>query len=271
LGVATARERAVSFLHAELERVATCGDDDAGEAWPEREGRVAGVLGALRAVSLLGADEAEAWRLRLIGLLRAVSLFGADEAEARWLPLIGLGVERPTPSDGTRRAADELLQELLEAVPVDGGGGGDDARRFEGAMVALRAGGASSGRWYGRLGRRMGRPTACETRQESSGATQSDLLAVLAGPAEAVDGVWVLCALRFEDGVSLLLRLEDGGDPFEDDRWDFELFDDVGTSYSPAGGGGTRERRIVYRTPVPADASWLELRRAGSRPIRISL
>jgi hypothetical protein len=43
--VATARERVVSFLHAELEWVATRGDDDAGGAWPERDGRVAGVLG----------------------------------------------------------------------------------------------------------------------------------------------------------------------------------------------------------------------------------
>jgi hypothetical protein len=180
-------------------------------------------------------------------------------------------VERATPSDGTRRAADELLQELLEAVPIDDGGRGDDARRFEGAMVALRAVGASSRGWYERLARRMGWPTACETRQENRGGTQRDLRAVLAGPAEAVDGVWVLCALRFEDGVSLLLRFEDGGDPFEDDRWEFELVDDVGTTYSRAGGGGTQELRVLYRTPVLADARWLELPRAGSRPIRIPL
>lgn len=252
--------------------MATCGDDDAGEAWPEREGRVAGVLGALRAVSLLGTDEAEAWRLRLIGLLRAVSLFGADEAEARWLPLIGLGGERPTPSDGTRRAADELLQELLEAVPVDDGGRGDAVRRFEGAMVALRAVGASSGGWYERLARRMGWPTARETGHQNRGGTQRDLLAVLPGPAGAVDGVRVLCALRFDDGVTLLLRLEKGVDAFEDDRWDFELFDDVGTTYSRAGGGGgAQDLGLLYSTPVPADARCLELRRAGSRPIRIAL
>jgi hypothetical protein len=248
--VATARERVVSFLHAELERVATRGDDDADEAWPEREGRVAGVLGALRAVGLLGAEEAEAWRLRLSGL----------------------GMERPTPSDRIRRAADELLQELLEAVPVADGGRGDDARRFEGAGAALRAVGASSGGWYERLARRMGWPTACETRQENRGGTQRDLRAVLPGPAETVDGVRVLCALRFEDGVSLLLRLEDGVDPFEIHSGDFELVDDVETTYSRAGGGGgARELRILYSTPAPAAARWLELRREGSRPIRISL
>ncbi|MGH2713957.1 MAG: hypothetical protein ACRDM7_08745 [Thermoleophilaceae bacterium] len=158
--MATARERVVSFLHAEVERVATRGDDYADEARPEREGRVAGVLGALRAVGLLGAEEVEAWRLRLSGL----------------------GMERPTPSDRTRRAADELLQELLEAVPVDDGGGGDDVRRFEGAMAALRGAGASSGGWYERLARRMGWPTACEIGERNAGGRQKELRAVLAGP-----------------------------------------------------------------------------------------
>jgi hypothetical protein len=247
LYVVTARERVISFLHSELDRVATRGDDYADEARPEREGRVAGVVGALRAARLLGADEAEAWRLRLSRL----------------------DMEPPTPSERTRRAADELLHELLEAVPVDGGGLGDEVRRFEGAMGALEA--ASSGGWYERLARRVGWPTSCETRQEKRGGTQRYLRAVLAGPAEAVDGVWVLCALRFKDGVSLLLRLEDDVDPYEDDRWDYELVDDVGTTYTPCGSAGTRTRRIVYGTPVPADAGWLEFRRAGSRPIRIPL
>jgi hypothetical protein len=211
---------------------------------------VAGVLGALRAAGLLGAVEAEAWRLRLSGL----------------------SIEPPAPSERTRRAADELLQELLEAVPVEGRGKGDDARRFQGAMVALRTVGASSGGWYERLRRRMGSPTACETRQENGGGTERDLRAVLAGTAEAVDGVWVLCALRFADGVSLLLRLENDVDPFEVHRRAFELVDDVGTTYSRGGGGGgARELRILHRTPAPADARWLELRRAGSRPIRIPL
>jgi hypothetical protein len=250
VGVATARERAVSFLHAELERVATRDDDGypGEEARPEREGRVAGVLGALRAVGLLSADEAEAWRLRLSGL----------------------GMERPTPSARRRRAGDELLQELLEAVPVDDDGRGDDVRRFEGAAAALGVVGASSGGWYERLARRMGWPTADQIRELNAGGTQRDLRAVLAGPAEAVDGVRVLCALRFEDGVSLLLRLENGVDPSEHDLCDFELLDDVGTTYSLAGaGGGARELRITYRTPAPADATRLELHRQGSRPIRI--
>jgi hypothetical protein len=250
LGVATARERAVSFLYAELKRVATLRDEDPDEARPEREGRVAGVLGALRAVGLLDADEAEAWRLRIAGP----------------------GVERPAPSERTREAAGELLQALLEAVPLEDERSGDDVFRFEGAMIALQAVGAASGEWYDRLARRMGWPAADERGEPNVGGTQKELRAVLAGPAEAVDGVRVLCALLFDDGVSVLLRFENGVDPFEDDPFDFELFDDVGTSYWPAGGGGgAQEIRIVYGTPAPAGATWLELRRAGSRPIRLSL
>ena len=225
-------------------------DDHSEEALPEREGRLAGVLGALRAVRLLDADEAEAWRLRLTGP----------------------GVERPAPSDTTRQAADGLLHELLDAVPEDNGGRGEEFMRFEGALGALQAVGAASREWYDRRARRMGWPTAAEVEEVNAGGTQKDLRAVLAGPAEAVDGVRVLCALRFDDGVTVLLRLESRGDPFEDDPFDFELFDDVGTSYlSSGGGGGAREVRISYSTPAPADARWLELRREGSRPIRIPL
>jgi hypothetical protein len=250
--VATARERVVSFLHAELDRVATRDDDDypGEEARPERDGRVAGVLGALRAVGLLGGDEAEAWRLRLSGL----------------------AMERPMPSARARRAGDELLQELLDAAPVGDDVRGDDVSRFEAAAAALGAVGAASGGWDERLARHLGWPTGDEIVEQNTGGTQRDLLAVLAGPAEAVGGVRVMCALRFEDGVSFLLRLEDGIEPLEDDFWDFELVDDVETTYSLAGaGGGGRELRITYRTPAPPDALWLELRRGGSRPIRIPL
>jgi hypothetical protein len=134
----------------------------------------------------------------------------------------------------------------------------------------LQAVGAASAEWAERLSRRMGRPTADEIRQANTGGTQKDLTAVLAGPAEAVDGVRVLCALRFDDGVSLLLRRENGVHPF--DPRDFQLVDDVGTTYAPAGGGGgERELRISYRTPAPADATWLEVRLKGSQSIRIPL
>lgn len=249
--MATARECAVSFLYGELERVATRDDPDdhPGEALPEREGRVDGVLGALRAVGLLEADEAEAWRLRL--------------TRPR--------VERPAPSDRTRQAADELLQELLEAVPEDDGKG-DDFFRFEGALFALQAVGAASGVWWERLARRRGRAPADEVRELNVGGTQQELRAVLAGPGEAVDGVRVVCALCFSDGVTVLLQFEDGADPLQEDRFGFELSDDVGTTYWRAGGGGgRRDVTVRFGTPAPAEATWLELRREGSRPIRIPL
>ena len=245
--MATARERAVSFLYAELKRDGRLPD----EAWPEREGRVTGVLGALEAVGLLDATEARAWRLRFAGP----------------------SVERPAPSEKTREAAGELLQQLLEAVSVDDGPGGDDLFRFEGALFALEAvGAASSGCWEERLARRMGWPTPEEVGVPNVGGTQKELRAVIAGSAEAVDGVRVLCALRFDDGVSVLLRVGDGVDPIEDDPFDFALSDDVGTRYSLAGGGGGgKDRRIVYGTPAPPNATWLELSRPRSQPIRISL
>jgi hypothetical protein len=250
LGVATARERVVSFLYAELERVATLREEDPDEAGPERAGRVAGVLGALRAVGLLDADEAEVWRPRLAGP----------------------DVERPASSDRTREAAGELLQELLEAVPEDDGARGDDFIRFKGALFALQAAGAASGVWWERLARRRGWAPAAEVSERKVGGRQKELRAVLAGPDEAVDGVRVVCALRFDDGVSVLLRFEDGVDAFDDDPFGFELSDDVGTTYSPkGGGGGRRDVTIWYGTPAEADAGWLELRREGSRPIRISL
>jgi hypothetical protein len=248
--VATAQERAVSFLYSELDRMATFRDDHRGEAWPEQQGRVTGALGALSAVGLLGADQAEAWRPRLLG---------AD-------------VERPAPSDGTRQAAEELLGDSLEAVPEDDDGTGEASIRFEGALDALQAVGAASGEWYERRSRRMGWPTADEVSEWHPSGTQKDLRAVLAGPADAVDGVRVICALCFGDGVSVVLRLEDGADRLARDPFDFELVDDVGTSYSRGGGGaGGRDARITYDTPIPAGATWLELRRGESRSIRIPL
>jgi hypothetical protein len=247
--VATARELAVSFLYDQLGWVAAFRDDRPDEVWPERDGRVAGTLGALRAVGLLGANEAEAWRPRLMGA----------------------GVERPAPSDAARRAAGELLNDLLEAVLEDDEGR-DEFRRFKGALHALQAVGAASDDWHDRLARRMGWPTADEVSERNEGGTERDLRAVLPGPDEALEGVWVLCVLRFADGVSALLRVEDGDDPCGDDLFDVELVDDVGTSYpSSGGGGGGREMKISYSTPVAAGASWLELHRASSRPIRIPL
>jgi hypothetical protein len=248
--VATAREYAVSFLYSELDRAAALREVDTDEAGPEREGRVTGVLRALGTVGLLDADEAESWRRRL-----------ADP-----------DVSRPEPSDSIRAVADELLQDLLEAVPEDDEAGGETLLRFDAALEALHAVGIAAIEWSDRRARRMGWPTADEASERSAGGTQSELRAVIAGPRDAVDGVLVMCALCFADGVSVLLRLEDGDDAFMRDQFAFELSDDVGTSYWLAGGGGgATELRLTFATPAPVEARWLELRREGSRPIRISL
>jgi hypothetical protein len=248
--VATAREYAVSFLYSEWDRAAGLREVDTDQALPEREGRVTGVLRALAAVGLLDADEAESWRLRL-----------SDP-----------DVRRPEPSDRTREVADELLQELLQAVPEDDDGRGEALLRFDGALQALHAVGIAAMEWYDRRNRRMGWPTADEARERNAGGTQSELRAVIAGPPDAVDGVLVMCALCFADGVSVLLRLEDGEDAFRRDPFAFELSDDVGTSYWLAsGGGGATDVRLTFATPAPVEARWLELRGEGSRPIRISL
>jgi hypothetical protein len=84
-------------------------DDHSGEAWPDREGRVAGCLGALRAVGLIAEEEAEAWRARLLA---------SSE-------------ERPLAQPAPREAAEELLEELSDSVAPDHEIGGELAR-FQG-------------------------------------------------------------------------------------------------------------------------------------------
>jgi hypothetical protein len=225
--------------------VTMVGDDYAGEAWPEREGRVAGCLGALRAVGLLAEEEAEDWRARLLGR----------------------GEERPSAPPAAHKAGEELLRALFDSVAPDGETGGELAR-FQGALAALRAVGAAAPEWDERLRRRMGWPSEEEVRERNAGASQEDLLAVLAGPKDAVDGVRVPYALRFSDGISLLIP--EGG--LRDDWWDAELVDDLGTHYVPSGGGGgAAEMWLTFRTAPPAEASWFELRGAASEPIRVDL
>jgi hypothetical protein len=223
-------------------------DDHAGEAWPERDGRVAGCLGALRAVGLITEEEAEAWRARLSGPVE----------------------ERPSTAPAARERAEGLLRELFEPVAPDDETG-VELGRIQGALAALRAVGAASPEWEERLRRRMGGPSEEEGRERNAGGSQEDLLAVLAGPGEAIEGVRVPYALRFGDGISVLIR-RDGGLRGDDDWWDRELVDDLGTRYAPSGGGGgAAEMWLSFRTAPPAGASWVELRGLASEPIRVHL
>jgi hypothetical protein len=117
----------------------------------------------------------------------------------------------------------------------------------------------------------MGWPSEEELRELNAGGSQEELLAVLAGPSEAVDGVRVQFALRFSDGISVLIR-RDGGFREDEDWWDSELVDDLGGSYmSSGGGGGAAEMWLSFRTAPPAEASWVELRGVASGPIRVGL
>jgi hypothetical protein len=245
--MATAREAAVSHLHQQLEWMAWVRDDHAGEAWPEREGRVTGCLGALRAVGLIAEEEADAWRARLLA---------SDE-------------ELPSAPQTAGETGEELLEELFDSVAPDDETGVELAR-FQGALGALRTVGAGEGEWDERLRRRMGWPSEEELRERNAGGSREELLAVVGGPLAAVDGVRVPYALRFSDGISLLIRCEGG--LRDDDWWDAELVDDLGTHYlASGGGGGAAEMWLSFRTAPPAEASWVELRGVASEPIRVDL
>lgn len=245
----SARERAISFLHQQLQWVRDFDDGHVGEAWPERDGRVAGTLGALQAVGLLDAPEATSWRRRL-----SVS-----------------SAEKPSATPAAREAAERLLEELLAAVTPDASSDAD-LRRFQGALLALRVVRAADAVWDERLRQRMGWPSDADQLEWMRGGTQEELVAVLPGPIEAVDGVRVLYALRFSDGVDLTIWRERDWTKDRHYLRDGKLVDDVGTTYRPASaGGGGRWSQFAFRTAPPSDATWLELRDVASKPIRVDL
>ena len=249
--MATVRESGLSFLHEQLRWVETFADDyPEGAPWPERDGRVAGGVGALLAAGVIDAAEADAWRARLSGA--------------------GDGV--PAADAGVRAQGEALLAELLEAVPPDDEDGVSAERdHFDGAVGALAAIGAVDGRaWDDRLRARLGWPSweeeLARMGELSAGGTEEELVAVLPG-SEEVDGVRVLYALRFADGISFLVHGAIGRE------WHLAaLRDDVGTHYTPGGSGGSDvELRIAFRTAPPPQARWVELSGPTSRPLRVGL
>jgi hypothetical protein len=171
-----------------------------------------------------------------------------------------VGVERGAALGASERSetGEELLEELFESVAPDDETGVELAR-FQGALAALRTVGAAAPEWDERLRRRMGWPSEEELRERNAGGSQEELLVVVGGPPEAVDGLRVPYALRFSDGISFLIRR--GGSLHDDDWWDAELVDDLGTRYAPSGGGGgAAEMWLSFRTAPPPEASWVELR-----------
>jgi hypothetical protein len=97
------------------------------------------------------------------------------------------------------------------------------------------------------------------------------------GSDRAVDGIQVLYALRFTDGISLTLwrEPETGADPGTGHgwaSWEWELRDDMGTEYQGGGfSGSDREQHMQFRTAPPAEASWIELVCPSSNAIRLAL
>lgn len=249
------RERALSFLYRLRGWVVSFAERQGAEPWPERDGRVAGAIDAFELAGLLDADEVEAWR--------------AELSEPAF--------ERPVASPTVQAKAAELLEELLAAVPHNDDECSPELERFEGAIAALTHIGVASAEWDQRLREWLGRPTAEKeealVRALNAGGTEQELVAVLAGPEVAIDGMRVVHGLRFSDGVSFTLRREDARDDRGDFAfWDLELRDDLGTEYHAGGSSGSElEEHMSFRTAVPAEASWLELASADGSAVRIEL
>jgi hypothetical protein len=214
---------------------------------------MAGTLDAFVAVGLLSEEERRTWESR----------FNAPES----------GSGRASMDQQSR--ANAVREDLLAAIPTDAEEEYVELNRFEGAVHALTQVGVSVGDWDARLRERLGWPTEeeehAQMRELNAGGTEQELREVLAGPPEpTADGVRLLFALRFADGIIFVIRRE----PPADHSWPFDasLHDDVGTDYHHGrGGGGNGDLRLSFRTAPPARASSVELSRISAEPIRVVL
>jgi hypothetical protein len=221
---------------------------------------------------LYGLRELDVPVAAAVDALRVAGVLGADEAE-RWLA--GQPPDQlPAPAgDEIPAQAAELLEELLASVPRDDDVFGPEVNRFEGALSALTSIGAADYEpWDERMRARAGQPTAAEEeethRRLMAGGTEQELLAVSPGPDE-VDGTRLLYAMRFADGISLVMRSSDSDDFWEFDR---ELRDDAGTTYVELGGSADgAEERLTFRPAPPEHARWIELVGTGPEPLRVEL
>jgi hypothetical protein len=247
LRVATPRELGLGLLH---DLRWSSGASPAGElgVGRDREGRIEGAVGALVAVGLLSREDGAEWS----------SAFGsAPEAE----PVRCL-------VDGT---AERVLGELSDAVPSSAKEDAVEYSRFRGGLHALsdlRL--VDREQWDDRLRSRLGWPSVAEcVAERNSGGTEWELVAVLAGPPEFVDGIRVLFALRFRDGISFVaVRSRGRGSSLH--RW--RLRDDVGTDYRwGPGGASDRTQYQTCRTAPPDEAAWVELVSPPGNAIRVVL
>jgi hypothetical protein len=221
-----------------------------------------GELLAIRRWRIRGLDDVVAGSLEGARAgLEALEVAGAVSAASasRWRVVLAReagGERRVVAGAEVSGRAERFLADLLDAL---GPGLEEDVAnvlRFEAAVEVFSAVGAVDGReWYARQERRSGE----EGGAEELGGTEAELIDVIPGPGEVRRGHRLLLVLRFADGVSLMV--DKGTEGKSEDEWpEWELSDDVGTSYRYSGGGGGREtEHISFRTPIPAEATWLQL------------
>jgi hypothetical protein len=228
------------------------------------------------------------WRIRSLDDVVADSLEGAraglDALEvagavsaasaSRWRVVFAReagGGSRLVAGPEVSARAERFLADVLEALRPDVEGDVANVLRFEAAVEVFSAVGAvDGGEWYARLGERR---SGEEERAEELGGTEAELMDVIPGPGEVRRGHRLLLVLRFADGVSLMVdrRREE---TLDDEGPGWELTDDVGTSYRGGGGGGGGEtEHISFGTPIPAEATWIQLSLDGQADVsfRVSL
>jgi hypothetical protein len=229
--------RADRWLHGELRAIRRRRIRSLDDGVAERLGGALAGLGALEVAGAVSAASASRWRVVL-----------AREAG---------GERRVVAGPEVRGRAERFLADLLDTLPPDVEGDGAGVMRFEAAVEVFSAVGAVDGReWDARFRERR---SGEEERAEESGGTEAELIDVMPGPGEVRRGHRLLLVLRFADGVSLMVD-KDREETSDDDWPDWELTDDMGTSYRNSGGGGGGETEYVsYRTPIPAEATWIQL------------
>ncbi len=236
-------DRTERWLHSRRRAIRAWRDDGPGAVTQSLEEALAGVE-ALEAAGALSAGAAAEWR----------AIF-AREADDRVAPAVD-----PETADRAQR----FLAGLLASVPPEPADDDPQAERFEAAVHLLSAVGAVDARaWDARLRERAGWPTAEEERivelALNEGGTEAELIEAIPGPSDARGGHRLVLVLRFADGVSFLLDTDPRQTP--DIAWpEWQLVDDLGTSYPAGGAGGSDEgQHISFRAAIPGEATWIQL------------
>jgi hypothetical protein len=229
--------RADRWLHGELRAIRRWRIDPLDDGIAERLEEAHAGLEALEVAGALSAASASRWRVVL-----------SREAG---------GERRVVAGPEVRGRAERFLADLLDTLRPDPEGDPANVVKFQAAVEVFSAVGAADGReWDARLSKRL---SGEEERADELGGTEAELIDVIPGPGEVRRGHRLLLVLRFADGVSLMV--DKSTEEPSDDEWpDWELSDDVGTSYRYSGGGGGGEtEHISFRTPIPAEATWIQL------------